>query len=194
MVSSSIPLSLLRSLTVKVFCNALIASSSVRWLRTNCVPRFGLNVRDSQRNAIFFQTLADHTIDGELFTFQRIVAVFPNRECQLLILTIQLWNMHPADRQLTSVFSLVNLAQPRPTIGKYFCSTMSRRFSSAMVLPRIMRDCSSWISGADSGDELGIISLRPLRMALPCFCSTLGPEYLPDKLACLTASKRQRSV
>ncbi len=62
---------------------------------------FGLNVRDSQRNAIFFQTLADHTIDGELFTFQRIVAVFPNRQRQLLILTIQLWYMHPADRQLT---------------------------------------------------------------------------------------------
>ena len=65
---------------------------------------FGLNVRDSQRNAIFFQTLADHTIDGELFTFQCIVAVFPNRECQLLILTIQLWNIHPADRQLTWFF------------------------------------------------------------------------------------------
>ncbi len=44
---------------------------------TNCVPGLALISRDSQRNAIFFQTLADHTIDGELFTFQRIVAVFP---------------------------------------------------------------------------------------------------------------------
>ena len=110
------------------------------------------NVTDSQQRHLF-QTLVDHTIDGELFTFQCIVAVFPNRECQLLILTIQLWGAS----SWTSAhwFSLVNLAQPRPTIGKYFCSTMSRRFSSAMVLPRIMRDCSSWISGADSGDELG---------------------------------------
>lgn len=40
MVSFSISFFLLRSLTVKVFCNALIVFSSVRWFRINCV--FGL--------------------------------------------------------------------------------------------------------------------------------------------------------
>ncbi len=112
------------------------------------------------------------------------MAVFPNRECQLLILPfscgicIQLIASSPG-------FSLV-ISPSRDPQSENTSAQLCRAIQFSNGFTENHARLQQLDLRADSGDELGIISLRPLRMALPVFAQP-GPEYLPDKLVYLTA-------